>query len=209
MIVIVNYGLGNLGSIYNMLKRIGVDDAIVSDDPAMLLKADKLILPGVGAFDAGMQKINSSGLLDALNEAVCIKKTPVLGICLGMQLMTQCSEEGQLKGLGWIEAEVKRFQFTNTEFKIPHMGWNYITTTDVKMSMALPELPKFYFVHSYFITCHQATDIIMTCNYGGNFVAGFCKNNIMGVQFHPEKSHKYGMSLLKYFIENFKSATSA
>lgn len=205
MVVIVNYGLGNLGSILNMLKYIGVNDAIISDSPEDIINADKLILPGVGAFDAGMQKINTSGLLPTLNEAVLVKKIPVLGICLGMQLMTQSSEEGQLKGLGWIDAEVKKFQLNQSDFKIPHMGWNYISTTDPALSIALPEPSKFYFVHSYYIKCHHPEDIIITCHYGNQFTAGFCKDNIMGVQFHPEKSHKYGMALLKYFIEKFNT----
>ena len=209
MITIVNYGLGNLGSIENMLKKIGVADIRVSDNPEEILNSDKLILPGVGAFDAGMQKINDSGLLPVMHTAVLEKQIPVLGICLGMQLMTKGSEEGKLPGLGWIDAQVLKFNFDNNDLKVPHMGWNYVNVLDGDIKLHLPDKPKFYFVHSYFVHSNAKENEIMTCHHGHKFVAGFKKGNIMGVQFHPEKSHKYGMALLKYFTGNdFNSKTS-
>lgn len=203
MITIVNYGLGNLGSIQNMLKKIGVMDVLISNNSDDILNADKLILPGVGAFDAGMSKINELELVPLLNQAVLEQKKPVLGICLGMQLMTQKSEEGQLKGLSWMDAEVKKFQFDNSELKVPHMGWNFVDVKDSQLKMNLIDPSRFYFVHSYYIQCHDENDVSITCQYGHEFVAGFRKNNIMGVQFHPEKSHKYGMELMRYFVEKF------
>ncbi len=203
MITIVNYGLGNLGSIQNMLKKIGVIDVLISNNPDDILNADKLILPGVGAFDAGMSKINNLGLVPVLNKAVMELKKPVLGICLGMQLMTQKSEEGELKGLSWMNAEVKKFQFENSELKVPHMGWNFVEVKDENLKMNLIDPSRFYFVHSYYIQCHDTSDVLITCQYGNEFVAGFKKDNMMGVQFHPEKSHKYGMELMRYFVEKF------
>ncbi len=203
MITIVNYGLGNLGSIENMLKKIGVPDVRISNNTEDILNADKLILPGVGAFDAGMQKINGSGLIPVLNQAVIENKTPVLGICLGMQLMTQKSEEGNLSGLNWIDAECIKFKFEDNKIKVPHMGWNYINILDSDLKNNLPNPSKYYFVHSYYVKCNQPEIELIHCNYGHKFVAGFKKRNIMGVQFHPEKSHKYGMQLMRYFIENF------
>lgn len=203
MITIVNYGLGNLGSIQNMLKKIGVMDVLISNNPDDILNADKLILPGVGAFDAGMSKINELGLVPLLNQAVLEQKKPVLGICLGMQLMTLKSEEGQLKGLSWMNAEVKKFQFENSELKVPHMGWNFVEIKNSDLKMKLIDPSRFYFVHSYYIQCHDENDVSITCQYGHDFVAGFRKDNMMGVQFHPEKSHKYGMELMRYFVEKF------
>ena len=203
MITIVNYGLGNLGSIQNMLKKIGVMDVLISNNPDDILNADKLILPGVGAFDAGMSKINELGLVPLLNQAVLEQKKPVLGICLGMQLMTLKSEEGQLNGLSWMNAEVKKFQFENSELKVPHMGWNFVDIKDSDLKMNLIDPSRFYFVHSYYIQCHDENDVSITCQYGHDFVAGFRKDNMMGVQFHPEKSHKYGMELMRYFVEKF------
>ncbi|NQW41862.1 MAG: imidazole glycerol phosphate synthase subunit HisH [Bacteroidetes bacterium] len=202
MITIVNYGLGNLGSIENMLKKIGVSYVRISNNPEDILNAKKLILPGVGAFDAGMKKINDSGLIPILNQAVIENKTPILGICLGMQLMTQKSEEGTLGGLNWIDAECIKFKFEDNKIKVPHMGWNYIDILDSELKSNLPNPSKFYFVHSYYIQCNEKQDELLICNYGHPFVAGFKKGNIMGVQFHPEKSHKYGMALLNYFVEN-------
>ncbi len=203
MITILNYGLGNLGSIENMLKKIGVSDVRISNNTEDILSADKLILPGVGAFDAGMQKINDSGLIPVLNQAVLENKKPVLGICLGMQLMTQKSEEGNLSGLNWIDAECIKFKFEDNKIKVPHMGWNYIDILDSDLKNNLPNPSKYYFVHSYYVKCNQTENELIHCNYGHQFVAGFKKENIMGVQFHPEKSHKYGMQLMQYFVEKF------
>jgi len=204
MIAIINYGLGNLGSIQNMLRRVGYTDVIISNSPEEINKADRLILPGVGAFDNGMQKINDSGLLDILNEQALVIKKPILGICLGMQLLTQGSEEGNLKGLGWIDAETRKFNFgENIEgLKIPHMGWNEVgIAKDHPLCNNLPKPSRFYFVHSYYVKCHQIGQELTSCNYGLDFTCAIQQDNIMGVQFHPEKSHKFGMELLKNFIE--------
>lgn len=203
MIVIINYGLGNLGSIQNMLKKIGCSDVIISSDRSEINKADKLILPGVGAFDNGMSKINESGLLDVLNENALVKKKPVLGICLGMQLLTKGSEEGKLKGLGWIDAETIKFSFgSGFDLKIPHMGWNFIKVAQQHpLVRLLDETSRFYFVHSYYVSCKNSRDVLLTCNYGFDYTCAVKKENIMGVQFHPEKSHKYGMQLLRNFVD--------
>ena len=203
MIVIVDYGVGNLGSIINMLKKAGAR-AIASSDPAVLEQAEKLILPGVGAFDAGMNKLHECGLVPLLNHLALEKKVPFLGLCLGLQLMTRKSEEGQTPGLGWLEADTLRFKFgaAYSHLKIPHMGWN---TIEVRRSHPLfadldPEA-RFYFVHSFYVQSHDPEAVLAETDYGGYFDSIFAKDNLMGFQFHPEKSHKYGMRLLKNFAE--------
>ena len=203
MIVVVDYGIGNLGSILNMLKKIGVK-AILSRNADDLRNADKLILPGVGAFDTGMKHLLDSGLVETLNDLVLNAKKPTIGLCLGMQLLTKKSEEGNLPGLGWIDAETVRFRFDGNQnaLKIPHMGWNNVTTQQAKPLLnGLEEDARFYFVHSYHIVCHHATDVLGVTHYGFDFPAIIQKENIMGTQFHPEKSHKFGMRLLKNFAE--------
>ena len=202
MITIVNYGMGNLGSIKNMLKKIGVESQITAD-PAQVLAASKLTLPGVGAFDAGMRSLNESGMVPALHEQVLRRRTPVLGICLGMQLMTTRSDEGALAGLGWIDADTVRFPDSpDNTLKVPHMGWNRVTPA--KASALLEGVhadARFYFVHSYLVRCRERADVLMTTEHGVQFDAGFERDNVMGVQFHPEKSHRFGMWLLKNFVE--------
>ena len=203
MLVIIDYKLGNLGSIQNMLKKIHTD-FIVSSNPELILSADKLILPGVGAFDTGMQNLKNLGLLDALQEKVINRRAPILGICLGMQLFSNGSEEGKIKGLGWIDSEVIRFKFdkNNLNLKIPHMGWVYPKICkSSKLFTDISDDPKFYFVHSYFLKNNMMEDLLATASYGTDFAAAVEKDNILGVQFHPEKSHKYGMKLLKNFTE--------
>lgn len=199
MTVIIDYDMGNVGSIKNMLKRLGYD-AIVTSDIEIIKNATKIILPGVGAFDVGMENLKNRGLIDLLNNKVLVEKTPILGICLGMQLMTLRSEEGKLKGLEWIEAETIKFRLK--DIKIPHMGWNDVRVE--KESIIFPtlgEYNRFYFVHSYYVNCFDKTNIVTTTEYGERFVSSFVKENIFGVQFHPEKSHSYGFRLLKYFME--------
>ena len=203
MIVIVDYGVGNLGSIISMLKKAGAK-AIASSDPKVLQQAEKLILPGVGAFDAGMNKLNERGLVPLLNHLALEKKVPFLGLCLGLQLMTKRSEEGQTQGLGWLDAETLRFKFDTDQahLKVPHMGWN---TIEIQQSHPLfteldPEA-RFYFVHSFYVQSHDPEAVLAETDYGGYFHSIFGKGNIMGFQFHPEKSHKYGMRLLKNFAE--------
>jgi imidazole glycerol-phosphate synthase subunit HisH len=197
MIGIVNYGLGNLGSIQNMLKRVGCD-SFITDKPEEIARATKIILPGVGAFDTGMQHLVDNGWIEPLNKKVLQDKVPTLGICLGMQLMTRSSEEGKLPGLGWIAGDVIRF--TNPQIKVPHMGWNIVKP--VKPFSVLDsqrdEL-KFYFVHSYYVKIDSEENLLGTTMYGTTFASAFVKDNIVGVQFHPEKSHKFGMDLLTNF----------
>lgn len=203
MIVIVNYGLGNLGSIKNMLKKVGFE-SVISSNPEEIRKASKLILPGVGAFDSGMKNLNELRIIPVLEEKIFAKKTSILGICLGMQLFTKKSEEGKMAGLGWIDAETVRFQFYEEKgkLKIPHMGWN---TIKVKKKSTLYRDPfsemRFYFVHSYHVVCQKGDDILTETHYGYDFTSSFQKENIMGVQFHPEKSHKFGMKLLRNFAD--------
>jgi glutamine amidotransferase len=200
--VIVDYGMGNLGSIQNMLKKVG-SKALISSDKSVIESADKLILPGVGAFDHAIRNLKNLGLADVLDEKVLKEKTPILGICLGMQVITRKSEEGTMPGLGWLDAETLRFRFDgNTQLKIPHMGWN---TIDVKQDAQLfrgmfPE-PRFYFVHSFYVKCMDEKNVLATTRHGIDFASSVVKENIYGVQFHPEKSHKFGKKVLRNFVE--------
>jgi glutamine amidotransferase len=200
-IAIIDYGMGNLFSIEKRLKRMGVEtiDASKAED---VLRADKLILPGVGHFAKAMEQLEKLGLIDVLNEEVLQNKKPILGICLGMQLFANYSEEGNARGLEWINAEVKRFQIKDTKkFKIPHTGWNQVIAK--KSSPLFENYTKpmeFYFVHSYYFNCKEEQDILAISNHEKNFVCAVQKNNIFGVQFHPEKSHEIGNELLKKFV---------
>lgn len=202
MITIIDYKTGNLGSIQNILRRIG-EESVITSDKDEVARASKIILPGVGAFDTGMRNLAELDLIDILNKKVIEQKVPVLGICLGMQLMSKGSEEGDLAGLGWINAETVRFRFENTlEYKIPHMGWNFIRQS--KNSRLLENMfpdARFYFVHSYFFRADQSDDILTTTSYEIEFTSAVERGSILGVQFHPEKSHKFGMKLLKNFVD--------
>lgn len=202
MIVIVDYKMGNLGSITNIIKKIGYD-SIVSSDVGTIHKATKVILPGVGSFDKAMKNLNELGLIDVLNQKALIDKVPILGICLGMQLLTNSSEEGIEKGLGWIDAQTIKFQLNQfPDLKIPHMGWNEISFPQTHfLCENYHEIPRFYFVHSYHVVCNKEENVLMKTKFGYTFASGIINNNIMGVQFHPEKSHKFGMNLFKNFIE--------
>jgi glutamine amidotransferase len=203
MIAIIDFGMGNLGSIQNMLARMNFNSEITSDSER-IMKATKLILPGVGAFDTAMINLEKRGLIPILNELVIEKRIPLLGICLGMQLLCQRSEEGQLKGLGWIDGDVVRFAFSpEQKLRIPHMGWN--TVRLAKDSILFKEMfpePRFYFVHSYYVKCRNENLILAETHYGYDFTSAVMSDNIYGVQFHPEKSHKYGMRLLKNYAES-------
>ncbi|MGC6413893.1 MAG: imidazole glycerol phosphate synthase subunit HisH [Bacteroidia bacterium] len=206
MIVIIDYEVGNLSSIKNMLKKIGYRDVVISNDKSKIRDSDKLILPGVGHFDYGMRQLQASGLVDTLNQVVLEDKKPILGICLGAQLLTRGSEEGNEKGLGWIEADTVKFDVSKlpSNLKIPHMGWTEVEATGKsKLFEEMYQEPRFYFVHTYHIICDTTEDIAVKANYGYEFVAGVEKGNILGMQFHPEKSHKYGMKLLSNFINNY------
>ena len=201
MTVIIDYGLGNLGSIANMIKKVG-HKCIITSELEEIKKASKLILPGVGSFDNGMKSLKELGMIEVLNQKILIEKTPILGICLGMQLMTQSSEEGKLSGLGWIDAKTKKF--VSDTLKIPHMGWNIIKhQKEPKLFDECKSEKRFYFVHSYCVSCNNQEDILANTNYTQDFVSSFEKENIIGVQFHPEKSHKFGMQLLKNFVERY------
>jgi len=205
MLVIVDYGVGNLASIRNMLKKIGVD-GVISSRAEDILKADKLILPGVGAFDTCAQKLQDSGLLETLQQKVIRDKTPVLGVCVGMQLLTEGSEEGQLPGLGWIKGQIVKFKKEKLppSLKIPHMGWREVKLNkQSRLFNGMFDEPRFYFVHSYHPVLENPDDALMTADYGYSFVAGMEHDNIMGVQFHPEKSHKFGMKLLDNFVKHY------
>jgi imidazole glycerol-phosphate synthase subunit HisH len=200
MLTIIDYGMGNLGSLANMLKKIQIP-AKISSDIADIESAEKLILPGVGSFDHGMQNLDDLNLLEILNKKVVQDRTPILGICLGMQLFTKTSEEGNRTGLGWLDAETVKFTLNkNSSLKIPHMGWDAL---NVKKSHFLFKDVKadamYYFVHSFHLVCNQEADILSTSFYGYDFVSSISRNNIIGVQFHPEKSHKYGMKVLENF----------
>jgi glutamine amidotransferase len=202
MITIVDYQMGNLHSVKRAFNRLGVD-VIISSDPNAILTAKKIILPGVGHFGKAMDHLKKTGLLDALNEAVLVKKTPVLGICLGMQLMTNFSEEGGCKGLGWFDADVVRFQVKDTlRFKIPNIGWNSVQQNkESKLMHEVGNDNSFYFVHSFHVRTSDESIVLGTSNYESDFVCALEKENIYGVQFHPEKSHESGFRLLKNFSE--------
>jgi glutamine amidotransferase len=202
MITIIDYKTGNLGSIQNILKRIG-EESVITSDKDEIARATKLILPGVGAFDTGMRNLSGLNLIDVLNVKVKVDKVPVLGICLGMQLLSRGSEEGSLPGLGWIDADSIRFRFANSlEYKIPHMGWNFIKQHKTsKLFESMYTDPRFYFVHSYFLRVHDMEDILTSTTYEMEFTSAVERGNILGVQFHPEKSHKFGMKLLKNFVD--------
>jgi len=203
MIIIVDYGMGNLGAINNMLKKIGVPCKI-SCDPSDIKEAAKLILPGVGAFDTGMENLVDRGLADLIIQSVRVQKKPLLGICLGMQLLTDSSEEGNRKGLGLLEGKTVRFNFNSLKPrpKIPHMGWNTVKILQKDpLFYGLEEENRFYFVHSFHVLCKNKNHVLGSTRYGYDFSAALASENVMGVQFHPEKSHKFGMKLLTNFAE--------
>jgi glutamine amidotransferase len=204
MIVIIDYGMGNLGSIANMLKKVGAA-ATISSDIDTIKQADKLVLPGVGAFDSGMKNLAERGLIEVLNDKVLQDKTIILGLCLGMQLFTKYSEEGRLAGLGWLDAETVRFKFDNlhTDLKIPHMAWNTLKICQPHALFAdADDNARFYFVHSYHVDCRDTRLILAETQYGYTFTSAVVKDNIVGVQFHPEKSHKFGSKLFRNFVEH-------
>lgn len=204
MIGIVNYGMGNLWSVKRKLELIKTS-SIITDKRAELKKCDKLILPGVGHFSNAVHELKARDLWDFLNEEVLFYKKPILGICLGMQLMAKHSEEGDTNGFGWFDAEVVRFNITDTlKYKIPHIGWNQVHLkrgssvfkgVDLKMG--------FYFVHSFHIKCKSPQDILNETVYEYSFVSAIQKDNIIGIQYHPEKSHEAGEKLLSNFVNSF------
>lgn len=204
MITIINFKMGNLGSISNMLKHIGTE-SIITSDPAAIESAEKIILPGVGHFDKAMHNLKQLELIDVLRKKVLKDCVPVMGICLGMQLLCKTSEEGGMDGLGFIDARVKRFSFSKDNgLKIPHMGWNLVKAEKLSPLMAgTGQDSRFYFVHSYHAVCNDPKDVLLSTLYGYRFTSSVERKNIIGVQFHPEKSHTFGMQLLKNFVEKY------
>ncbi len=202
MISVIDYGVCNLGSMLNMLRKVGAEAQLVST-AAELERADKFVLPGVGAFDHGMAALKERGLADALRKRVVHDKVPLLGVCLGMQMLGRRSEEGGTEGLGLIDAEVRRFRFApDSKMKVPHMGWNLLAQRrDGPLLRELAARSRYYFCHSYHLVCADPGDVLATADYGGEFVAALQHDNVYGVQFHPEKSHRFGMALLHNFAE--------
>ena len=201
MIGIVNYGSGNIDAFCTIYKKANVPYAVVST-PAELERADRILLPGVGAFDQAIGELQRSGLRQALDEAVFVRRKPVLGICVGMQLLGRCSEEGVEKGLGWINGSVRRFNpahFSQAK-RLPHMGWNTIKPTKANPVFDGLEMPcEFYFLHSYHFVCATSDDELAVTDYGGRFTSAVHRKNVWGMQFHPEKSHQAGVILLHNF----------
>jgi glutamine amidotransferase len=201
MLAIIDYGVGNLTSVLNMFRRLGVD-ACITSDLETICKADKLMIPGVGHFDKCMQNFNASGLRPAIEEIKAAGSIPILGICVGAQMMTRRSEEGVESGLGWVEADTVRFQLDpSLGLKVPHMGWTDVSAANSSSPLFknIPEEPRFYFAHSYHFRFYGEDLTTATCDYGYSFTCAFQKDNIFGVQFHPEKSHRFGMCILTNF----------
>jgi imidazole glycerol-phosphate synthase subunit HisH len=202
MLAIIDYGMGNLGSVKRKLYLLGID-AVITSNQLDIENADKLILPGVGHFQKAVENLKQLHLWDVLNEMALVRKKPILGICLGMQLMAIRSEEGNKSGFGWFDAEVVKFRIKdNLNFKVPHIGWNHITQMKKsKLMKGLPDLSEFYFVHSYHIRCNCSVDVLTETKYESVFTSAIEKENIFGVQYHPEKSHDSGELLLKNFVK--------
>lgn len=203
MITIIDYGVGNINAFINVYKRVDVPVKIAKTKED-LQDAQKLILPGVGHFDHAMQQLNQSGMRETLDDLVLTKKLPVIGICVGMQMMGNHSDEGKEVGLKWIDAEVKKFDETKIHqvTRLPHMGWNDAKPVkDSPLFLGLEKEAIFYFLHSYYFKCHQQEDILAVTEYGGEFTSAVQHGNIYGIQFHPEKSHSYGETLLHNFAK--------
>lgn len=199
MISIINYGVSNVGSMLNMMAKLGVRAEAIST-PEQVAKAEKIILPGIGAFDHGMQVLDDAGLTEAIKQRVARDRVPLLGVCLGMQMLGNGSEEGSRPGLGLIEGRCRRFQFNGDgSLRIPHMGWSELDVRCPNGLVESHERPRFYFVHSYHFVCADPADCFATARYGIDFTAAVHRDNVWGVQFHPEKSHRFGMALLRNF----------
>ena len=202
MIAILDYGIGNLGAFYNLYSRLNIPVSVVSDSDK-LKSASKIILPGVGAFDWAMSKLHKSGMFDTLNTLVIENKIPILGVCSGMQLMANRSEEGRLPGLSWIDGEVVSINASSKDSRVilPHMGWNDVIITKNSGLFVGMESSRYYFLHSFYFKARLDSDVLAVTDYGSQFPAAIGRSNIFGVQFHPEKSHSWGIKLLKNFAE--------
>jgi glutamine amidotransferase len=202
VIGIVDYGLGNVRAFENIYRRLGIAAEPVRN-AAELEAADRLILPGVGAFDWAMARLSDSGMIDALNRRVLNEGVPVLGVCVGMQIMAQGSDEGSAKGLGWIDGWVERFrdEWFNTRTHLPHMGWNDIEVSGIPALFSEMAAPRFYFLHSYFFHAVDEGHVVARTHYGQVFASAIRRDNIWATQFHPEKSHDWGVQLLRNFAE--------
>lgn len=200
MIAIIDYGLGNVKAFANVYKRLNLQ-AVIVNDAKTLEDATKIVLPGVGAFDYAMTRLNESGMRETLEQRVLEHRIPVLGICVGMQMLAQSSEEGTLPGLGWIDGQVKKFQLDQIQDNpLPHMGWNAVQpNSSTGLFQDISQASRFYFLHSYYFACSNDGNILATAHYGSEFTCSVNKGNIYGVQYHPEKSHHAGIQLLKNF----------
>lgn len=202
MIALVNYGLGNIQAFFNIYKRLNIPVS-VAETPAQLEQADRIILPGVGAFDYALSRLDESGMRPCLEHLVNTEGRPVLGVCVGMQMMATRSDEGKLPGLGWIDAEVVRFDDSKFAQRthLPHMGWNDVCPRQTDSLFKDMPSPRFYFLHSYYMSLKDSGDALAVTDYGGSFVSAVRSGNVFGTQFHPEKSHRWGIALLKNFAE--------
>ncbi len=201
LIAIIDHGMGNLGSVQNMLRRIGAQ-SVRTTDPDEIARADKIVLAGIGGFDGAMERLEELRLVDVLNDLVLDRRIPILGVCLGMQLMAHGSEEGHIRGLGWLDADVRRFAFPPEQrLAIPHMGWEIVQPTRPSplLDPSAPA-PRFYFSHAYHLVCRDPADAAATATYGYDFVAAVHRTNILGTQFHPEKSHAFGLEIYRRFL---------
>ena len=204
MIAIIDYDIGNISAVSNMLHRLGIKSKITADKNDVE-RAEKIILPGNGAFDACIKKLQETGLIPVLEKKVLLEKTPLMGICVGAQLLGTESEEGHEKGLGWIKMKVKQFP-PSLNIRVPHMGWNYVSRTQKDNPLTadfVDNETRFYFIHSYFMEPEQEESILLKSHYGMDFAAAICLGNIVGFQFHPEKSHRFGKQLLAKFAKDF------
>ena len=202
MITLLDYGLGNIAAFVNIYKRLNLPVEVAAT-ASQLISAEKIILPGVGAFDWAMTRLEESGMRDCLDDLVLVKKKPVLGVCVGMQMMARGSDEGKLPGLGWIDGAVKRFD--ETAFKqqthLPHMGWNDVTPRSAECLFKGMASPRFYFLHSYYFAPCKNDEVLGETDYNGNFASAVRSDNVFGTQFHPEKSHQWGIAVLKNFAD--------
>lgn len=207
-VAVLDYGLNNVGSVVNMLRRLDVHATSVPDGRS-LVSASAIVLPGIGAFDAGVRRLRETGLFDAILEHAQAG-VPLLGICLGMQLLSRGSEEGSLSGLGLVPATTRKLHPPAPSFPIPHMGWNETTCVDRELFRGFEnELPRFYYVHSYHVVCDDDGDVAARCSYGETFTAAVRRGNVFGTQFHPEKSHRFGKQVLANFLHAVASHARA